>query len=250
MPYTELPMPLRLPIPTFAAPAAPLRALCALIAPVILAFIAILTLSACAKDHWSSVGTGTINADGTTTPGTLPAGQIFGLMPERILIHPLTRIGADAAGRSVLICHIELHDHYEQSAKALGLLRIELYGQSTDTFTSTASPPPSAPSPRTPSSPSDTIPLSPDQDGDERQELVWNIDLSTPESNALFYDDLVTRTYTLSLGNVPDWVIKWSEGKGRAEGGANSGPTLVATFAFGDDQGRTHTLRTTSKVLR
>lgn len=216
-------------------------------------------LFCCSKDPWSSVGNGTINADGTTTPASLPTGQINGLMPERILIHPLSRVGVDASGRTVLICHVELHDHFEQSTRALGILRIELYGtppsgfgssanaSSTNVANASGSAPPSADAP---ASAEPTIAPGPDSDGDERQELVWNVDLSNPEANALFYDDLVTRTYTLSLGNVPDWVVKWSKGIGRAEGGANSGPTLTATFAFADEDGRTRSLSTTSKLLR
>jgi hypothetical protein len=181
-------------------------------------------------------------------------------MPERIEIHPLTRVATDAAGRPIIICHVELRDRFEQNIKALGAMRVELYGRAAagDDRQHDAVPPP------TPTAPGADNPVQPAQT--LRQQLVWNIDLTDPDTNALFYDDLITRTYTLTLGGIPDWVFNWSRsinpspaspsddiggiGATSGGGGGGGGPTLTAAFTFGDGQGHTRELKTSSKMLK
>lgn len=210
-------------------------------------------------------GSRTSSSDQPSRSGPLPAAQIGALMPERIEIHPLTRVATDAAGRPIIICHVELRDRFEQNIKALGTMRVELYGRAAtgddrqnDSVQRPTPAPPGADTP-TPVQPAQTL----------RQQLVWDIDLTDPDTNALFYDDLITRTYTLTLGGVPDWVINWSrsinpspaapsdgldgmgaEGGGSSGGGGGGGPTLTAAFTFGDGQGRTRELKTSTKMLR
>ncbi len=123
------------------------------------------------------------------------------LEPDRLVIHPLTRIGIDAAGDPVIVCHFDLRDDYGQPVRALGLARVELFR-----------------------------PGSEFADGSQIQDLVWRTDLTTPEANARHYDGLVTRTYTLSLGGLPEWLLAWHRGEGPA--GAVS-PTVRVTLFRG-----------------
>ena len=158
--------------------------------------------------------------NGASTP--LPPPDPNALLPERMEIHPLTRIGTDLSGKPILICHIELRDHFAQSVKALGRLRVEMYGRGAGSE------------------------AGGDKDGAEAQELVWDEDLTDPGTNAEYYDDLVTRTYALSLGSIPAWVVQWA----RSDRTAGSGPTLAAVFEFADEKGKVQTLRAAAKLLR
>ncbi len=125
------------------------------------------------------------------------------LRPERLAIHPLTRIGVDASGVPVIVCHFELRDAFGQPVRTLGVARVELFR-----------------------------PGSEFADGSQIQDLIWRTDLSTPEENARHYDGLVTRTYTLSLGGLPQWLLAWHAGEGAA--GAVS-PTIRVTFFRGEE---------------
>lgn len=130
--------------------------------------------------------------------GSLPGGA---LNPERLAIHPLTRIGVDAAANPVIVCHFELRDAYAQPVRALGIARVELFR-----------------------------PGSEFADGSQIQDLVWRTDLSSPEENARHYDGLVTRTYTLSLGGLPRWLLEWRDGEG---GVGTVSPTIRVSFFTG-----------------
>lgn len=125
------------------------------------------------------------------------------LRPDRLAIHPLTRIGTDAQGKPVIVCHFELRDSYAQPVRALGIVRVELFR-----------------------------PGSEFADGSQIQDLVWRNDLTSAEENAKHFDGLVTRTYTLSLGGLPEWLLAWREGEGGA--GAVS-PTIRVTFFTGEE---------------
>lgn len=131
-----------------------------------------------------------------------PQGPVL-LQPERLAIHPLTRFGTDAQGRPVIVCHFELRDDYAQPVRALGIARVELFR-----------------------------PGSEFADGSQIQDLVWRTDLSTPEANARYYDGLVTRTYTLSLGGLPEWLLAWRDGDG---GPGAVSPTIRVTYFRGEE---------------
>ncbi|MBC7835095.1 MAG: hypothetical protein H7Y88_08330 [Phycisphaerales bacterium] len=128
-------------------------------------------LTACAPRHSPP----NINVHDPDAPVAGIPGQ---LAPERLRIHPLTRLattGPDGALR--LACHVELKDQFGHATKGLGHLRIELY--------------------------------RPVGGGDgESQDLVWEIDLSDPTINATFFDDLITRTYVIHLSGLPAWVAE------------------------------------------
>lgn len=125
------------------------------------------------------------------------------LRPDRLAIHPLTRFGVDAGGRPVIVCHFELRDAYAQPVRSLGIARVELFR-----------------------------PGSEFADGSQIQDLIWRTDLSTPEENARHFDGLVTRTYTLSLGGLPEWLLDWRADAGNT--GAVS-PTIRVTFFRGEE---------------
>lgn len=104
--------------------------------------------------------------------------------PASLVVHPLTRIagtpgvGGDG-GAAALIAHLQLLDSAGLSVRALGGVRVELY--------------------------------RPDPDGEVgSQDLVWEIDLRDPGVNAGAYDELITKTYTLTLGALPEWAIRWA----------------------------------------
>jgi hypothetical protein len=125
------------------------------------------------------------------------------LRPERLAIHPLTRFGVDGAGDSVIVCHFELRDDYDQPVRALGVARVELFR-----------------------------PGSEFADGSQIQDLIWRTDLSTPEENARHFDGLITRTYTLSLGGLPEWLLAWRAGDG---GSSAVSPTIRVTLFRGEE---------------
>lgn len=154
----------------------------------------------CAQDRPSR---GAPSANGGGGGG---AGAEAPLSAERLAIHPLTRFAADADGNPVIVCHFELRDRFEQAIRALGTARVELFR-----------------------------PGSEFADGSQTQDLIWRTDLSTPEANARQFDDLVTRTYTLSLGGLPDWLLAWRDGEGEGAGAGAVSPTLRVTFFPGEE---------------
>ncbi|MBX3402540.1 MAG: hypothetical protein KF699_03910 [Phycisphaeraceae bacterium] len=149
--------------------------------------------------------------DGNASRGE---GALQGFGPERLSVHPLTRFSTDAAGQPVIVCHFELRDRYGQLVRALGLVQCELFR-----------------------------PGSEQPDGTQLQDLVWRIDLTKPEENARQFDDLVTRTYTLSLGGLPEWLLRWRADEDAA---GTVSPTLRVTFypgVHGDGPPREDVLR-------
>src|SRR5205809_166521 len=92
-----------------------------------------------------------------TAPPPAPAPP---LAPERLRIHPLTRVTTEATPdgpQQQIVCHLELKDRFGHSVKALGRLRVELYRPATADAGSPVS---------------------------ETQELIWDIDLRDPVENA------------------------------------------------------------------
>lgn len=103
----------------------------------------------------------------------------------------------------MIVCHFELRDEFAQPVRSLGIARVELFR-----------------------------PGSEFADGSQIQDLIWRTDLSTPEENARHYDGLVTRTYTLSLGGLPEWLLEWKAGEG---GPGAVSPTIRVTFFRGEE---------------
>lgn len=124
--------------------------------------------------------------------------------PARLRVHPLTRVTRDPDGAAVLACHIELRDATHQVVKCLGVARVRLRtGQ--------------APTPG---------------DGAAR---AWEIDLRDPAANAEAFDDVVTRTYALRLGSLPEQLARLADAPG---GAANEAAFAVeVVFLFKDAQG-------------
>lgn len=101
------------------------------------------------------------------------------LAPDRVRIHPLTRVDRDARGRTVIICYIEFLDQWSDSCKAVGQLQVQLY-RPVDGRGGRAS-------------------------GLGVQELVWDADLRIADRQRDLYDR-ATRLYRLVLDSVPEWV--------------------------------------------
>jgi len=187
----------------------------------------------------------TASSDQVTGPGTSHATtDNDALLPARVRIHPLTRLVIEptpnAAGTADsrdyrLACHIELRDRFGHVVKGLGQLRVELYRPSSSA-----------------------------SGGPESQDTVWNIDLRDPVENARVYDDLVTRTYTVYLTSLPDWLQEWARQGVAARGAADSQATtagekssntsgwvsLKAFFIVNDSRGRERVLQTSYRLER
>ncbi len=194
------------PAPPTPRPASPTIAVAATAAAA-----AFFILSACASEPPSSrspLPPVSGPRAGQTETGAPRAGDSDALLPERMRIHPLTRVTRDPEGEPQLALHLELKDRYGHNIKALGYLRVELSSAGRDAVAADGSA---------------------DGEGDARPRSVyWEIDLRDPERNALMYDDLISRTYLIHLGGLPPWVIAWAEGAA----GAPTDPwlNLHATF--------------------
>jgi hypothetical protein len=171
------------------------------------------------------------------------------LSPKRLIIHPLTRIGVDTAGRPALLLHVELRDQFEQNTRALGQVRVTIQRWGTR---------PTDAEMAAESEPGGTPPTT----GPEGT-LTWAVDLRDPERNALLYDDLITRTYVLTLTGIPTWLSEWSErgseaagGSGGVAGAAAGGggaPVVAAEFEFPnprDPGGPSQTVRDSARLSR
>lgn len=153
----------------------------------------------------------------------LPRASSDLLTPTRLAIHPLTRYAPDVGGRPAVIANIELLDRFDQNTRALGVLRLRIL-------------PPGSGLPEI-SAPTDS---------------TWLIDLTDPEQNARQYDDLITRTYTFTLSPLPEWITRWAaraaESRSAVGNADVSPPLLVAEFMFADSDGKTRSLRDSSRL--
>jgi hypothetical protein len=157
-------------------------------------------------------------------PATQSAGlDLDALAPARLRIHPLTRLTREPVAsaespewETQLACHLEFKDRFGHNVKALGTLRVELYRPTPGDSGAAVS---------------------------ENQELVWDLDLRDPDANSLLYDDLVTRTYIVYLGGLPDWAARWAAGEAR-----EPWVTLRATFTTADCDGRERLLEATYRL--
>lgn len=237
---------------------------------LILAIAALCTLgaslTACSTGRWSRSGSGNSGGSASVDVSGTP-GQIDGLMPEELVLHPLSRVGTDLTGAPAIICHLELKDQFGQTVKALGALRVELQQRAgTDAGAGTVGVAGiSADADRRIVADASAVD-TPTRVGAEsvnassgagwsrgvapaeetRRELVWEVDLRDARENARYFDDLVTRTYTLALGGVPAWVVEWS----RDPRSQAAGPTLVVTFTCGDGRGGVRTLSAGGRLLK
>jgi len=92
-------------------------------------------------------------------------------------IHPLSRFAlrGEGEGRAlVLDAHLELVDNWGDTAKTLGIVRLELRRSGM-------------------------------REGDLRDSVRWEVDLRDPSINSARFDR-VTQTYLLRLRDLPEWV--------------------------------------------
>ena len=194
-----------------------------------LAAISSALLASCANKAMPGPGTTGPNASGDSG-NTAGSGALdtpidpAALLPERLRIHPLTRFLREESGRLDLIVHLELRDRFGQAVKGLGLARIELYR-----------------------------PTGIAGSGAATQEAVWEVDLRDPDANAEGYDDLITRTYTLPLTDLPESIDHWV-GQSGPEGSPATGGLdwllLKAYFTFRDSAAQEHHLEATYRMSR
>jgi len=123
-----------------------------------------------------------------------PSAVLASLQPERLRVHPLTRLERDAGGRLRLVCHVELADRFGHPTKWFGLVRVEVYrpGEAVGEVSGAAGA----------------------VGGGEQQSGMWSVDLTSPERNAEVFD-WVTRTYRLELVGLPGWVEALEQGRSR-----------------------------------
>lgn len=145
--------------------------------------------------------------------GVDPTVAQAAMLPTRLVIHPLTHMGVDSQGRPALVLHFELRDQFDQNTRALGVLEVGVQRPGLDPL----------------------LPGGGSGGGGEGSlgEVTWRVDLSRPETNALLFDDLVTRTYVITLTDLPDWLVAWSEQRPGVALGLGS-PTVAARFRFAD----------------
>lgn len=135
------------------------------------------------------------------------------MLPTRLAIHPLTRIGVDSQRRPALVLHFELRDQFDQNTRALGVLEVGVQRPGIDPLVAGGG--------------------SGGAGDDSLGEATWRVDLGEPERNAMLFDDLVTRTYVITLTDLPEWMIAWSEQRQGVALGLGS-PTVAARYTFAD----------------
>ena len=95
----------------------------------------------------------------------------------KIELHPLTRfIYREDLGGVVLDAHAEILDAWNDTAKSLGIFRMELRRSGL-------------------------------REGDLESAVRWEVDLRDPVTNSAWFDR-VTQTYLLRLEDLPAWVSK------------------------------------------
>jgi hypothetical protein len=164
--------------------------------------------------------------------------------PVRLRVDELTRLERDEKGELRLTCHFELLDRFGHNVKWPGRVRVELYrpgdapgsgggggggGVNGRGGTAAGEAPPQP---------------GPAASGD-RQDRRWDADLTTPERAALYYDNLVTRTFVLPLAGLPEWVERLADGTGR-----EPYLTLRVGFLTADGKGRERSLEGALRIRR
>jgi hypothetical protein len=171
-------------------------------------FLPILCLSACVTVSESN-----------PTPQLIKPDRGMSGAPGKMVISPLTRVGIDTSGEAAIFLHVDFRDAGEKSMKAYGKLHVELYQGAPPALGAGA---PSQPVTRS-----------------------WDADLTDPVRNALTFDEMITRTYNINLGGVPEWLVRWS----RHEADAPP-PTIVAQFLPSSATTTDQSLRATYTLTR
>ena len=167
----------------------------------------LLLLSAVMACSASGCGLKAKPTTGTTTRAT-GGGQSGAdpFEPRAIRIHPLTRIDIDpATGAPRIDVFFELRDRWSHGVKALGQVVLELYETSGPASATRGGP---------------------------LQLRVWKVDLTDPDTNAGPYDR-VTRTYHLSLADVPPGLPADRDLELLVRFTTLSGEQLVGNYRFG-----------------
>ncbi len=161
-----------------------------LVRPLLLLCIAAAS-TGCIRSKLDARGTDAATVS-DASPTTAPAPVNSPFSPRSVRIYPLTRIESDAKGPRV-VCYVEFKDAWGDTTKSTGTLIIALYR-----------------------------PVGGVEPGMERQERSWEIDLNDLEKNALLFDP-ATRTYRLSLRDLPDWLVPGASARLRVSMRAESG---------------------------
>lgn len=171
----------------------------------------------------AAAGSGCV-VDGPVTPEPARAKPMprEATYPLKLLVSPLSRVGLEGIGGPSIQLHLDFRDGADKSTKAFGGLHVELY------------PPAPATAGTDPKAPQPTRPIA----------QSWDADLADPLRNALMFDEMITRTYTITLTGVPEWLIQWT----RKEGPETTGqPTVVVQFT---PKNGDKVLRTTYSLTR
>jgi hypothetical protein len=120
--------------------------------------------------------------------------------PVSLAVSPLTRVGQEGMGGPSLFLHLDFRDASGKSVKAFGRVRVELFepgSAGTDSKT-------------------------------QAVKQAWDVDLSDALKNALTFDEMITRTYTINLTGIPDWLLQWAK---KGEGSGGTPPSIIVQFA-------------------
>ena len=147
--------------------------------------------------------------------------------PAKVIVSPLTRIGFDGSGAPCIFLHLDFRDASEKSIKAYGRLHVELF-----------QPTPTTATPADPKSPPAT----------QKLDMSWNDDLRDPVRNALTFDEMITRTYTINLTQIPEWLIHWARRDGDQAGAAS--PTIVVQYLNNDTTDASKAIRMAHTLTR
>ena len=134
-------------------------------------------------------------SESNPTPPLIKPSRVETGTPTKIIVSPLTRVGIDPSGDPALFLHLDFRTANDRSIKAFGKLRAELFQPAA----------------------SDGTPAQPARS--------WDADLADSFRNALSYDEMITRTYAITLGGLPDWLVQWSRHEA-----ATPAPTIVVQF--------------------
>ena len=155
-----------------------------------------------------------------------------------LAVSPLTRVGIDPSGDPTIFLHLEFRDSSQKIVKAFGRLHVELYMHNPGGLARAGA---------TPGATTGAPPAS--------QSLVqsWDDDLADPVRNALAFDEMITRTYKINLGGLPDPLIRWARREPPPAAAATAdaeAPTLIVQFLPAAATTPDQTLRATHTLTR
>ncbi|MEM7755173.1 MAG: hypothetical protein AAF297_06015 [Planctomycetota bacterium] len=136
--------------------------------------------------------------------------------PDSMRVYPLTHVEAGEGEDPRIVLHLELRDRWGDTVKGTGRVRVRLYrGDATGGLAGAAQ---------------------------QRQELVWDVDLTDLRLNASLFDPS-TRTYRVVLGELPEWADAFAEGGPGGNEGVGQAVTLVVVWVGRDADGEVVSLR-------